>query len=450
LELILKPEYQELVYELPDEDYQELKQSIKEYGLYNPIIINQAGIILDGHHRYKICKELGLLDKLTEQNLWRVKFFGDSYLERIYIIDANLSRRQLIPMQRGDLVLKRDKLVEEREAHLRMIRGTKSDDEEEEGDQGTLEQICSRVDEDEEEDEEKSQGKKPGMGSSESRKGRTRNILAKRAGISETQLRKIEYILKHGTEEEKSLGFKGKITVHKLWSKIKKRLKRDILQNETPIIELPAGVSMVNEDFVKYCKDNIPDNSIDLIFTDPPYGLDTIPLYKSLADVAARVLKDGGSLVTYVGQYTLPEIIRNIESSGLRYWWILCVKHTGGHATMYQKGVFVDWKPLLWYVKGDKTNAIDFMHDYIESIPPQKDLHEWEQSTVEADHVISKLTVENQTILDPFMGSATTGIASLKLGRRFIGIEKDKQRFAVARSRMSQYLMSSLKIKTKS
>ena len=47
----------------------------------------------------------------------------------------------------------------------------------------------------------------------------------------------------------------------------------------------------------------------------------------------------------------------------------------------------------------------------------------WQQSTVEAENVIRGLTVENKIVLDPFMDSGTTGIAALKLHRKFIGVE---------------------------
>ena len=47
---------------------------------------------------------------------------------------------------------------------------------------------------------------------------------------------------------------------------------------------------------------------------------------------------------------------------------------------------------------------------------------------------LKPLTVENQIVLDPFMGSGTTGIAALNLNRKFIGIEIDKERFEIARA----------------
>ena len=59
---------------------------------------------------------------------------------------------------------------------------------------------------------------------------------------------------------------------------------------------------------------NIPDNSIDLIFTDPPYNEASLSLYGDLAKLAERVLKPGGSLITYVGHYALFKINDLIRS----------------------------------------------------------------------------------------------------------------------------------------
>ena len=61
----INPEYASLVPELSPEEYESLKQSIKEKGLYVPIIVNQDGIVLDGHHRFKACQELGIQNPNT-------------------------------------------------------------------------------------------------------------------------------------------------------------------------------------------------------------------------------------------------------------------------------------------------------------------------------------------------------------------------------------------------
>ena len=102
--------------------------------------------------------------------------------------------------------------------------------------------------------------------------------------------------------------------------------------------------------------------------------------------------------------------------------------------------MFAEWKPLLWYVKGERVNNLvisNTIGDYIESVAPLKIEHEWQQSTVEVNYIIKNLTLENQTVLDPMMGSGTTGVAALKLNRKFIGIEKDNKTFEIAKSRIS-------------
>ncbi len=52
----------------------------------------------------------------------------------------------------------------------------------------------------------------------------------------------------------------------------------------------------------------IAANSIDLIFTDPPYNQESVPLYGDLAKLAQRVLKPGGSLITFIGQAALFDV----------------------------------------------------------------------------------------------------------------------------------------------
>jgi hypothetical protein len=127
-----------------------------------------------------------------------------------------------------------------------------------------------------------------------------------------------------------------------------------------------------------------------------------------------------------------------MELAGLKYCWIFCVKHGGAHNVCHPRNVFIEWKPMLWFVKGEKANVVEYISDYIQSQQPEKALHEWEQSVIEADHVIKRLTVENQVVLDPFMGSGTTGISALRLNRKFIGIEIDEAEFKTAKARIGR------------
>ena len=100
----INPEYASLVSELSPEA---LKQFIKkENGLYVPIIVNQNGIILDGHHRYKACQELGIEPKTS------VREFKDKLDEQLFVIDCNLIRRQLNNFQRTELALRSKPILE--------------------------------------------------------------------------------------------------------------------------------------------------------------------------------------------------------------------------------------------------------------------------------------------------------------------------------------------------
>jgi hypothetical protein len=99
-------EYANLVPEISDEQYDALKYSIKENGLYIPIIVNQDGVLLDGHHRYKACQELGIIPSHL------VKEFQDELDEKLFVIDCNLTRRQLNNFQRTELALKSKPILE--------------------------------------------------------------------------------------------------------------------------------------------------------------------------------------------------------------------------------------------------------------------------------------------------------------------------------------------------
>jgi 16S rRNA G966 N2-methylase RsmD len=188
----------------------------------------------------------------------------------------------------------------------------------------------------------------------------------------------------------------------------------------------------------------IPDNSIDLIFTDPPYATKDLPLYAELAKLAARVLKPGGNLVTYSGHYCLPQVFDYLEHSNLKYIHQIIVQHSGQREILFAYNIGVKYKPLLWFVKGANSpyssGSTSYIEDVIPSEPVGKEFHKWEQSTVEAEYMISKLTVENQAVLDPFLGGGTTAIAALKLNRKFIGIEIDEDSYNIAKGRIAKFL----------
>lgn len=200
--------------------------------------------------------------------------------------------------------------------------------------------------------------------------------------------------------------------------------------------DIEESISILHGDFIEVCS-AIPDDSVDLIFTDPPYDDASVWMYEPLAEIAARVLKPGGSLITYAGHHALPNVL-NLMTPHLRFWWTLALHHNGMAARLPGKWVFVHWKPMLWFVKEGRRDN-EFVADYIESHQPDKILHEWQQDMSEASYYIEHLTDPGDHILDPFCGSGTTCLAALSLGRRATGIEKDEARMQLAKGRIYEY-----------
>jgi DNA modification methylase len=181
----------------------------------------------------------------------------------------------------------------------------------------------------------------------------------------------------------------------------------------------------------------IPDSSVNLIFTDPPYEGKSLYLYDSLALHGHRVLKAGGSLVTYAGHYAISQIIQDMEARDLHYYWIFAVVHTGPFSSIFAKNILVRWKPLLWFVQAKREKPHQKIFDLINSTKPNKILHSWAQSPEEARYIIDQLTKPGELVFDPFMGSGTTGIAAIKLKRKFVGIEIDKGVLEIAKRNLS-------------
>ena len=80
------------------QDYESLKRSIKENGQYFSIIVNNRNVVLDGHHRLRICRELGI------EPINRVKNFASPDHEKLFVYECNL-RRHLTPFQKIALEL---------------------------------------------------------------------------------------------------------------------------------------------------------------------------------------------------------------------------------------------------------------------------------------------------------------------------------------------------------
>ena len=407
-----------------------LAESISLVGLMQPVVINENNELIDGQRRIKAYIQLGIKG---------IPFFRVNLKEIILgEFHANFNRKDLTTSERVAISSKVEEFLRK---HSRSVGKPRSN-------QKTNEIFTKETEPSL--DLTSSEEPKINVVNLTTYSGRIKDNLSRYLGVSRNTLEKEKQIVEAAERDPVSFENirqkvdKKKISIDKGFNIIQKQIKRNqILASvvSSQSVNESKTVTLLHGDFKEESK-KISEGSVDLIFTDPPYGSKDISLYKDLAVVAFGVLKDGGSLVTYVNHCLIPEITKFMEDAGLKRQWTFAAKLSGPFAHFHPKKVSVKWKPLLWFVKGDNTNSLDYISDFIESKSAEKATFEWEQSSIEAEHVISRLTVVGQTVCDLMMGEGTSGVAATKLGRRFIGIEIDSERFNVAKARISKTSLS--------
>ncbi len=200
------------------------------------------------------------------------------------------------------------------------------------------------------------------------------------------------------------------------------------------------------------CLDVLPQLSgVDAVVTDPPYGVGfkgkttkhthrTEDGYESGVDdetigprVVAECVKLFGRAVVTPGvrnafNYPHPAEIGGVfcpSGAGLGRWGFI-----GTHPILYYGKC-----PYLAAGRGHRPNSFSsFARQEPNGHPCPKPV-EW------MEWLVKKATAnEEETVLDPFTGSGTTGVACVKTNRRFIGIEKEKKYFDIAVERISAEL----------
>lgn len=169
----------------------------------------------------------------------------------------------------------------------------------------------------------------------------------------------------------------------------------------------------------------LPDNSIDMIFTDPPYvaaGLDT---YRLVANEAARVLKQGAFIAVMCGGNALNKIIRWFDDAGLEFWWLYQLQMTSrGAGIVWRYGntsvpISVRTKHVLVYSRGRSLSRTATTGLY-RSGGVDKRWHYWGQSVDSHRYYIDCLSKPGDLVLDPMGGGGTTAVACEILGRRCV------------------------------
>jgi len=198
----------------------------------------------------------------------------------------------------------------------------------------------------------------------------------------------------------------------------------------------------------------IPDGSISMILTDPPYGMDLTPQrvtgkFKgvkiknddsldwcdSFFNECYRVTSKNSASMFFCNHHCVSEFIASAKAAGF------IIKNL----IVWNKGHFGmggNWRPVHELVlicsKGrlvTHSNSLKTIIDF-KKVHHSKAVHPTEKPVSILEHLISQPDYDPEVILDPFMGSGSTGVACQNLNRDFIGIEMDEGYFNIAQERI--------------
>jgi site-specific DNA-methyltransferase (adenine-specific) len=180
----------------------------------------------------------------------------------------------------------------------------------------------------------------------------------------------------------------------------------------------------------------IPDSSVDLICTDPPYKRRYLPLYSWLAAEARRVLKPEGFLLAYAGEYWKDDIITRL-STELEYYFDFILVNSGPSSMVWQRKIISRHKSILAYTQfSSKAKPRTNVLSLLKGEGMDKRFHEWGQDEGSIRYYIDCFTKPGDLVVDFFCGGGTVPAACQALDRRWLAFELDPEVARVARARV--------------
>lgn len=237
-----------------------------------------------------------------------------------------------------------------------------------------------------------------------------------------------------------------------------------------------ADSILYNEDCIRSMK-RLANGSIDLILTDPPYNLgnfmkgrdtnlkkmrdnffgaagwdnlsfeDWEKSMDSFFEESVRVLKKGGAMIVFMAIIKVESLIKIAERHGL-YYKTTGIWHKLNPMPRNMNLHFVNsteaWVYFTYKKKtGTFNNDGKVLHDFIETGVAANGerkfgKHPTQKPVQLMEFFVKVLTNEGETVLDPFMGSGSAGVAAKLNNRNFIGVEINEDYFQIATRRIQE------------
>jgi ParB-like chromosome segregation protein Spo0J len=411
LRLIIDETIRRVLMPLREDELQLLEQSVLAEGIRDPLVIWRRGdelILLDGHHRYQLAQKHGLDFSVVEMEF-------DNKTDAVqWVLRNQLARRNLTDEQRTIVIGGYYNMLK-RAPHRPADKGDNLSPLAESG--KTAEQVATVFGVDPRTVYRAAEFAAAFEQLESVSPEAARRVESGEVKDAKTMLPKVEPDLLPKVAERIA---RGETRVQDAVE----RIRREERQTTRPVLQgVYEGLDIRRGDFREVLTD-LPDRSVDIILTDPPYTQEYLPLWDDLGAFAARVLKPTGVLLAYSGQLHLPQVIAMLTQH-LRWWWMCAIRHAGasGYIVAGGRRIINDWKPLLILTPRDAPSLNAQFNDLIEGGGRQKELHNWEQSTDEAVRILQTFGNPGALVVDPFAGSGSFGRAAVQAGMRFVGAE---------------------------
>ena len=228
-----------------------------------------------------------------------------------------------------------------------------------------------------------------------------------------------------------------------------------------------VNVELKQGDCLELMKD-IPEGSVDLVLTDPPYGTtackwDSVIPFESMWEQLNRIIKPNGAICLF-GSEPFSSALRMSNIKNFKYDWIWQKSNVMGFLNAkkrplketenisvfnskvyYPQGLEINEKgenrrgkqteTLGKYEPINKSEYKNYPRTILQ-FKSERGCHPTQKPVPLLEYLIRTYTNEGETVLDFTMGSGSTGVACVNTNRNFIGIELDENYFKIAKERI--------------